>query len=529
MPEYLAPGVYVEEIERGPKPIEGVATSTAAFLGETERGSTLPQFVESYNTYLKLFGTVFDEKKYIPLAINSFFENGGRRCVVCRIVGKGSQAASNDFGSGLTVSAVGPGEWGTRVLVKLTGSTAGTNDWSTDPPTKKPSGFRFQIAYSQEPVDPSWDPFDGKSTDPKVRFPKPLFVEDFDDIILEDETSPDHYSKRIKGNSNLISVSYDKSVAGTPGRPSIADTKQLLSGGVDATSPPSNVEYTGDDPEPAKRTGLSALLLDPYREVALVYAPDTYTDAAITEAVISHCENQRFRFAVLDAPGNQGKPDSQLLDPRSRRTSKYAAFYYPWITISDPKTGQKRNIPPGGAVLGIYARSDNERGVFKAPANETVRGALDLEYMIDERTQELLNPRSVNVIRKFPARGILLWGARTISDNTLWKYVSVRRLFIFLEHSIYDGTQWVVFEPNDERLWARVTDTIRLFLRTQWRNGALMGTTEAEAFQIACGRNTMTQDDILNGRLICEIGVAPVRPAEFVIFRIFQMTSEAQT
>ncbi len=139
-----------------------------------------------------------------------------------------------------------------------------------------------------------------------------------------------------------------------------------------------------------------------------------------------------------------------------------------------------------------------------------------------------MNPRGVNVIRSFPARGIRVWGARTLSSNSLWKYVSVRRLFIFLEHSIYDGTQWVVFEPNDDKLWARVKDTIRLFLRSQWRGGALFGRTEEEAFFITCDRTTMSQDDILNGRLICEIGIAPVRPAEFVIFRIFQNTAEAQ-
>jgi phage tail sheath protein FI len=166
--------------------------------------------------------------------------------------------------------------------------------------------------------------------------------------------------------------------------------------------------------------------------------------------------------------------------------------------------------------------------VFKAPANEILRGALALEYDINDEMQDNLNPKGVNVIRNFPGRGIRVWGTRTFTSNTLWKYVSVRRLFIFLERSIYEGTQWVVFEPNDDRLWARVIDTIRLFLRTQWRLGALFGRTEQEAFFITCDRTTMSQDDILNGRLICEIGIAPVRPAEFVIFRIFQHTAEAQ-
>jgi phage tail sheath protein FI len=186
-------------------------------------------------------------------------------------------------------------------------------------------------------------------------------------------------------------------------------------------------------------------------------------------------------------------------------------------------------VPPGGHVLGVYARTDTNRGVYKAPANEALPDVIDLEFKVDDNAQATLNPRGVNAIRNLPGRGIRVWGARTLSSDTLWKYVPVRRLFIFLERSIYEGTQWVVFEPNDERLWARVKDTIRLFLRTQWREGALMGVTEDQAFQIACDRTTMTQDDILNGRLICVIAIASVRPAEFVVFRIFQNTAEAQT
>lgn len=536
MPEYLAPGVYVEEIERGPKPIEGVATSTAAFLGETERGPVVPRLVTSYNQFVRLFGSVFkdedgNDNKYMPHTANSFFENGGKRCYVCRIVGEGAEAGSADFGEGLKVLALGPGTWANRLLVCVTDSTTTKIEWDKDDKTKiigkKPIGFRFRMAYSQEPVDEKWNPFDKDSKDPKIILPKPVLVEDFDDVVLEDERSPNHYSKRIKGNSSLIDVEYTSAV-GVTGRPDIQSDHKLLSEGAKKQDkPPEGPQYKGENVEPEKRTGLSALLLDPYREVALVYAPNAEPD--VWNEVITHCENQGFRFAVIDAPAGQGNPDSAPLDPRSARDSKYAAFYYPWLLVSDPKTGARRKIPPGGAVLGIYARSDSERGVFKAPANEVVRGALDLEYHIDEGTQEVLNPRSVNVIRQFPGRGIRVWGTRTLASDALWKYVPVRRLFIFLERSIYEGTQWVVFEPNDERLWARVKDTIRLFLRAQWRGGALMGITEAEAFRVTCDRTTMTQDDILNGRLICEIGVAPVRPAEFVIFRIFQFTAEAQT
>jgi phage tail sheath protein FI len=220
---------------------------------------------------------------------------------------------------------------------------------------------------------------------------------------------------------------------------------------------------------------------------------------------------------------------ANALDPRtSLADTQHAAFYYPWIVIDDPKTHTRKLVPPGGHVLGVYARTDTERGVFKAPANETVRGALDLEAGIDERTQDMLNPRGVNAIRRFPGRGILVWGARTLSSDSIWKYVNVRRLASFLERSIDVGTQWVVFEPNDPKLWAAVTDTIRQFLRSQWRLGALFGRTEEEAFFITCDARVMTRDDILNGRLVCEIGIALVRPAEFVVFRIFQNTAEAR-
>jgi phage tail sheath protein FI len=326
--------------------------------------------------------------------------------------------------------------------------------------------------------------------------------------------------KKLDGASSLVVVTAAQPLNAQPK----ADPTPLAGGG-DANALPSVNEFVGFDNDPSLRTGLSALELDEYREVALVHAPAA--DNQVVEAVWTHCENNRFRFAVIDAP--MGMSDIATIDPRSQWDTTYAAYYYPWVTVPDLRNGAPKLVPPGGYVLGLYARTDVDRGVWKAPANDILRDVFDLEYHINTAMQEVLNPRGVNAIRNFPGRGIRVWGARTLSSNSLWKYVSVRRLFIFLEHSIFDGTQWVVFEPNDERLWERVKDTIRLFLRTQWRNGALMGVTEEEAFKIACDRSTMTQDDILNGRLICEIGIAPVRPAEFVVFRIYQNTAEAQT
>jgi phage tail sheath protein FI len=524
MPEYLHPGVYIEEIERGPRPIEGVPTSTAAFLGEAERGSIKPRLVTAYTDYKRWFGDVFGDSKFLPYAVNGFFENGGVRAYICRLVGDGATTASAAFGD-FTVRAAGPGGWGTRVFAKIQPSTTKKADGTS-------VGFRLQLAYWSGDAVP-FDPFTPQG---RLARPRPALTEDFDDLVV-DEASPDFYGKRVpfidldKGETNqgpeasALGILVRNGGVAAGARP--ADGGQQLQGGADDAAPLGVDDYKGD--RAGNRTELQGLLAlegDPYRDVALVHAP--YVSNDIVVEIVSHCEAMRFRFAVVDAP--KGLTSVSDIDPRTNipTDTSYAAFYYPWIVTSDPLTGTRKLIPPGGHVLGIYARSDTERGVFKAPANEVVRGVLDLEIDINDRMQDDLNPKGVNAIRRFPGRGIRVWGARTLTSNALWKYVSVRRLFIFLERSIYEGTQWVVFEPNDDRLWARVVDTIRLFLRGQWRLGALFGRTEQEAFFITCDRTTMTQDDILNGRLICEIGIAPVRPAEFVVFRIFQNTAEAQ-
>jgi uncharacterized protein len=513
MPEYLTPGVYIEEIERGPRPIEGVPTSTAAFIGETERGPIKPRMVTSYKEYQRWFGGVFDRDKFLPYAANGFFENGGKRLYVSRLVGDAATKASAPFGN-YTIRAVGAGSWGKRVYARV-------DDSSTTRPgaggTPVAVGFRLRVAYWPVLPAATWDPFDEPD-----RQPRPV-VEDFDDLVT-DAKSPDFWEKRLQDSSAFATLV--RETAAAAGEMPAKEKKFLTQGGADDPAGLDSADFEGlplgqrDDPQ-----GLTALELDPYRDVALVYSPAVPAD--IAKKIISHCERLRFRFAVVDC--DKGVVDLSKLDPRSKvQDTEFGAFYYPWITISDPQTGARKLVPPGGHMLGIYARSDTERGVFKAPANEIVRGALELENDINDNSQGQLNPRGVNAIRQFPGRGIRIWGARTMSSNALWKYVSVRRLFIFLERSIYENTQWVVFEPNDPKLWARVSDTIRLFLRSQWRLGALFGRTEEQAFFITCDETTMTQDDILNGRLICEIGIAPVRPAEFVVFRVFQHTAEAQ-
>jgi len=518
MPEYLAPGVFIEEIERGPRPIEGVATSTAAFLGLAERGPTMPMLVTSFNEYRRNFGSVFGPDKFLPYAVSGFFENGGRRAYICRLTPDDAAVATITLG-GVDFIASGPGAWGNRVWAKLANASSTVAGRDT-------SRFRLQVAYwdTAPPGGSVPDPFDPAQN--KV-LPRPSYVEDFDELEFVDESSPDYYGKRLESGSVLVRLAAENPPPLAAAPVASAPTAPLtqLAGGTDGSAL-TIVDYEGENVDSRRRKGLAALDLDGYREVALVAAPGV-SDVPICKAIYEHCERNHFRFAVLDCAPNQG--NAGTLDPRADMVTQFAAYYYPWVYVSDLRTGAKKKIPPSGHILGLYARTDIARGVWKAPANDTLTGVFDLEYYVDTGAQEVLNPRSVNAIRKFPGRGIQVWGARTLSDNTLWRYISVRRLFIFLEHSIYDSTQWIVFEPNDQRLWERVKDTIRLFLRTQWRNGALMGATEDEAFQIACDRSTMTQDDILNGRLICQIGIAPVRPAEFVVFQIYQNTAEART
>ncbi|HML05302.1 MAG TPA: phage tail sheath family protein [Methanobacterium sp.] len=507
MPEYLTPGVYVEEIEMGAKPIEGVSTSTAGFLGETERGPTKPKLVTSWLQYQRIFGS-FSEGKYLPYAVKGFFDNGGQRCYIGRIVIASAQSAALNLKKGdndaLKVEAIGEGEWGNNIAIKVSKGSL--------------EGFKLSIFCWSELPGSLYDPdSDSKTT------PRPI-AEVFDNISL-DEKSPNYYEKSVNGISNLIIISTDgiKSVD-MPDSPS---NVTLLEGGNNGKGSIASSDYERTDiTESGKRKGLSGF--EEIDDISIVYVPNAQDISGLPGALITHCEELKDRFAIIDS--KQGDSDAGSVDPRTSITdTKYAAFYYPWIKIVDPNAGFLRLIPPGGHIAGIYARSDTERGVFKAPANEIVRGASELQFQITKGEQGVLNPKGVNVIRAFPGRGIRVWGARTMSSDSLWKYVNVRRLFIFLEESIDDGTQWVVFEPNDEKLWDRVKQTINQFLTQVWKDGALMGTKPEEAFFVKCDRTTMTQNDIDNGRLIVVIGVAPVKPAEFVIFRIGQWTAGAKS
>lgn len=297
--------------------------------------------------------------------------------------------------------------------------------------------------------------------------------------------------------------------------------------GDDAIGSISDTTYLGEDPgDPQDRTGLESLRN--IEDVSIVAIPGV-TGTNIQSGLITHCELMRYRFAVLDSLPEPNDTLTDVQDQRQQFDTKLAALYYPWLAIPEPFPTNLANvreypIPPSGHMIGIYARTDIERGVHKAPANEVVRGIVGLRRILAKEHQDILNPYpvNINVIRDFRNRnrGIRVYGARVITSDSDWKYVNVRRLIIFIEASIDRGLQWVVFEPNAEPLWARVKRSVSNFLKLVWRNGALEGTKPEEAFYVKCDRTTMTQTDIDSGRLIVEIGVAPVKPAEYVIVRI---------
>jgi len=529
MPEYLSPGVYIEELSTGPRPIEGVSTSTAAFLGPTERGPEYAVLTTSWLQYQRWFGAYLPESapyRYLPHAVQGFFDNGGQRLFVARITGAGATFTRRTVGN-LVISAVGRGSWGNRIYIRI---DAATNV------AKNPEWFKITLLYYRvTPPDPVVDPLSNEPADradPNRR--EPDYIEQFDDLVHAPGAS-NNVETIVNSASHLIRVWFTPDGPAPVPQGDIATFVPLEANGDDGAELGPD-DFTGNlDPlDPSSQRAVELLgqgrgfaAIEAVDDVALLAVPDEVNDGTgtLTRTVIRQCERLKDRFAITSTVA--GRSNVQPIQPPEDTT--YAAFYYPWIEIYNPQTRRVMRLPPTGHVAGIVARTDIERGVHKEPANEVVRDATGLEFPVTKGMQDILNPRGVNCVRDFRSdgRGIRLWGARTMSSDPQWKYVNVRRLFIFIEESIEEGTQWVVFEPNDEPLWAQVRRTISNFLIRVWKSGALMGLTQDEAFFVKCDRTTMTQDDIENGRLVCYIGIAPVRPAEFVIFRISQKTAEA--
>ncbi|MEU4560116.1 phage tail sheath C-terminal domain-containing protein [Actinoplanes sp. NPDC023936] len=529
MPEYLAPGVYTEEISTGPVPITGVSTSTAGFVGLTERGPTAVRLVTSLREYERWYGGPIGDS-FLPYAVKGFFDNGGQRLFVGRVIRPDAVPSTVTLataGDDLELAAIGPGNLDNRLFARVLRPTRPDPANLANP---DPERFRLQILfYSQQPPTPLVDPFNRDNLRNRDRR-EPDAFEDWDDLSLD--SLSDAFAPNVLQNSQLIALT-----PGTPGLPTLNADWTAFAGGSDGAGMDLDAFRGTEEP----LTGLNGLrMID---EISLLCVPDevngTLLTAALRDAirqeVVIQCEELKDRFAILQVDGNQA--DVNAIQPPL--TSSYAAIYHPWVRVLDSRTLDTPLVPPGGHVTGIYAGTDILRGVHKAPANVEVRGIITrdlpgnrkpLQFLVNKRQQDILNPRLVNVIRDFRAdrRGIRVWGARTLAADAQWRYVNVRRLFIFVEESIDEGVQWVVFEGNNEATWERVRRSIVNFLVSVWRSGALMGTRPEEAFFVRCDRTTMTQQEIDTGQLVCYIGLAAVRPAEFVILRYSHLTSEAE-
>ena len=586
MAEYLSPGVYVEEYDSGATPMQGVSTSTAGFVGLAERGPVIgqPQLVTSFADYKRMYGgylsqAAYGSNRFLPYAVEQFFANGGARAYIMRAVPGDAKAGSRTTGV-LKLTAANPGAWAEDLRVVVTpASKAKTQVLAVngaDLTLKNADGFN--------PGDVV-ELFDGKTAahatvksvldkvvtldapctldvaDTKVGTAKYIktceitltarlgeTVETFENLSLKPDALNNVCVKTAKSDLICVEVTAAKAPAAPAPKEKDKDGKEIpapapkaasivpyelcggsgselvltLQGGSNGSVLTVTPDaFLGKDDGPGKRTGLQAFQEN--GNVSIMAIPGV-TAPEVQASLIAFCENKKSCFAILDVP-MELKKTNDVANFRDMYDSTYAAMYHPWLEMYDAGAKRAAYFPPSGAMAGIYARTDIERGVHKAPANEVVRGCTGLSCAYNEGEQDILNPIGVNLIRSFTGRGIRVWGARTISSNGLWKYLNVRRLFIYVEESIKANTNWVVFEPNSTTLWNRVTRTIETFLATCWRDGALAGSTPSEAFFVECGPTTMTQDDIDNGRLICQIGIAPVKPAEFVIFRITQKTA----
>jgi uncharacterized protein len=406
MPTYQTPGVYVEEIESGSKPIEAGATNIVGFLGIAEKGPVNEAvLVTNWTQYTKLFGGMHTGG-WLGHGVYQFFQNGGTKCYINNLA----------------------------VL-----------------PEKK--------------ADAKKKPAEGDAAADK-----------------KDADVTEKLPVEIKNPDNIAKL------------------------------------IIGSDDGAGKKTGL--FLFDTVQDIAIVAAPGV-TDPAAQDAILSHCEKNRFRFAVLDSPEKLEKGIDTMPKPRD---SIMGAYYFPWISMYDMVADQNVYAPPSGGICGIYSRVDGTRGVHKAPANEIFRTAVGLKYNLTDAEQELLNPKGINCIRDFPGRGIRVWGARTISSNPEWRYINVRRLFCMVEQALQNGTNWVVFEPNTRDLWKKITRNITAFLLNIWRSGALFGDTPEEAFYVRCDDELNPPESIDAGYVVIELGLAPAKPAEFVVFRVSQKT-----
>jgi uncharacterized protein len=523
MPQYLSPGVYVEEVESGSKPIEGVGTAVAAFVGLAEHGDVnKPTLVTNWTQFTTSFGG-FVEGSYLAHAVYGYFQNGGGACYVVRIGANGDGNGSKPVARATLTSGAKP-DLETYRVVALESGPAG-NDLAVEikePPAEKGSGGDDAKDEGKKDKENTFTFIVNRSGRP---------VETFEDVTT-DGRAKSYVVTIVNAQSKLIRLE-------EVGKATLADLKPspgsiTLSGGTLVAAPPrlDPDDYVGDS---ADRTGFGGL--EAIDEVTMVCVPDVMAAyrqgaldlegvKAVQLGMIAHCELMGDRMAIIDPPpGLNAQQIKEWRNDVAGYDSKFAAMYWPWVKVFDPATGTNQYVPPSGHMAGIWGRNDDTRGVHKAPANEVIRGVIDLELNITKSEHDQLNPDGINCLRVFPGRGIRVWGARTLSSDPEWRYVNVRRLFNYLEKSILRGTQWVVFEPNDIDLWGRIRRTITAFLTRTWRDGALFGATPTDAFFVKCDAETNPPEVIDAGQVVCLIGVSPVKPAEFVVFRLSQFSA----
>ncbi|MGF6743922.1 phage tail sheath family protein [Paraburkholderia atlantica] len=573
MPEYLAPGVYPEEVSLRPKSIEGVGTSTTGFVGMTGRGPTgiTPPLLTCFADFELYYGGLDNlsiggksATNYLAHGARAFFDNGGSRLYVARVLGANAKpggvlintdAADEDHK--VTFAARTPGGAADPVThanfsVQLALSKLATTKalaMRQDPGTLVNSGADYFVMGTDPLKTTAGDNGAAfKALDDKaqvsivtlsavMRDASGAVVAEYAGLGLD----PAHarYAGLVLGptppntrdaltNPVVLNLGSKVDTFGLRAAIEKGSGTYALSGGSDGDGPPADTDWDN---------ALNLLL--GLEDISIIAAPgsssfERATSDSINQKLIGSAETRRaYRIAVLDTPPSMEPND--VRDLKSALDSKYAALYYPWIVVAnplastDPTQPSTIALPPSGFVCGIYARTDIQRGVFKPPANETVTGAIGLQRDVRFGEQEVLNPLGINCIRSLPNRGFRVWGARTLSSDPDWTYVNVRRYFLYLEASIDQSSQWAVFEPNGPPLWRQVRGAIIDFLRNEWISGALIGATPKEAFYVLCDRSTtMSQNDLDNGRMICEIGVVVVKPAEFVIFRIGQTTIGAR-
>ncbi len=525
---YGAPGVYIEEVPSGSMPIEGVGTAVAAFVGFTKTynpdygdprdpDGIRPQLVTSWEQYERVYGS-YAEGAMLPHAVNGFFANGGTKAFIVRIPG----GAAAIEAARASIPTVAHSEIESLQIEAIE------------------SGRDLQVVI-EHPLPTE----EGQAPPPEFTL-----------RVFEDGTQQEEYPGLTLGrgvrNAERVVTSPRIKLSTRPATGMSALDRLPAVGSYALQATPSKAVVVGPtelEGSVLERTGYQGLAIA--EEVTMVAIPDLITVAtnadgtfnmdtylAVQGKLVDWCEASRTRMAILDAP--PGMNAMQAMEWRSQlaRSSAYGAAYYPHLVVTNPlaKSGATAAdmfavVPPSGHIAGIWARTDATRGVWKAPANEVVRGIVRLETDITTGEQDLLNPEGVNCIRSFGSGGLRVWGARTLATRAdpAWRYVPVRRLFMFVEESIRLGTQWAVFEPNDFDLWQRVKRTINAFLRGLWRQGALVGATPEQAFYVKCDETNNPPDSVDEGKLIVEVGICPVKPAEFVIFRISQWQGGSAT